>query len=114
MKAIGTVIGVLGWYQERQLQFPMLARFSTMIFAIPPSPTKNERGFYLAGVFTVSNHARISVYMLSKIIFINRNSIGIQHKQTNDVFQVPVEDLNKVTDLMDEDLVDESDDYDDE
>ena len=40
------------------------------------------------------------VYMLSKLIFINRNSIVIHTKHTTNVFQVPVEDLNKVTDLM--------------
>ena len=56
----------------------------------------------------------MSVYMLSKLIFINRNSIGIQHNQTTDVFQGPVEDLNKVTDLMEEDLEAEADDDDDE
>ena len=37
VKASGTVTNVLGWYQEIKLQFPMLARFATMIFAIPPS-----------------------------------------------------------------------------
>ena len=36
-KASGTVTDVLGWYQERNLNFPMLTWFATMIFAIPPS-----------------------------------------------------------------------------
>ena len=54
------------------------------------------------------------VYIPSKIIFINRNSIGIQHNQTTDVFQGPVEDLYKVTELMEEYLEAESDDDDGE
>ena len=40
------------------------------------------------------------VDMLSKLILINRNSIGIQHNHTADVFQGPVEDLDKVTKKM--------------
>ena len=42
--------------------------------------------------------------MLLKLIFINMNSIGIQHKQIADVFQVPVEDLNNVTEKWRETL----------
>ena len=79
VKASGTVTNILGWYQEIKLQFSMLARFAIMIFAFPPSQAENEGGVPLTGVFTGSNHARIWVDMLSKIIFINRNSIGIQH-----------------------------------
>ena len=63
-KESGTVKDFLGWYQERKLQFPMLTRFSTMIFDIPPSQAKNERDFSLAGVFTGSNRARILVDMI--------------------------------------------------
>ena len=92
----------------------MLARFANMIFDIPPPQAKNERDFYLAGVFIWSNRARMYVYIPSKIIFINRNSIGIQHNQTTDVFQGPVEDLYKVTELMEEYLEAESDDDDGE
>ena len=44
------------------------------------------------------------VDMLSKLIFINRNSIGIQKNHTTDVFQGPVEDLNKVTEKSEEQL----------
>ena len=53
------------------------------------------------------------VDMLSKLILIKRNSFGIQHNQTNDVFWGPVDDLNKVTEKMEEDLESEadSDDY---
>ena len=64
VKASGTVTNVLGWYQEIKLQFPMLARFATMIFSIPPSWAENERDFSLAGLFTGSNCARILVDML--------------------------------------------------
>ena len=52
MKEIGKVTNVLGWYQERQLQFPVLARFGTMVFAIPPSQAENERDFSLSCLFT--------------------------------------------------------------
>ena len=64
MKASGTVTNVLGWYQERKLQFPILARFDTIIFAILPSQAKNERDFSLAGVFTGSNRSRTAVDMI--------------------------------------------------
>ena len=40
--------------------------------------------------------------------------MGIHHNQTSGIFQVPVEDLSKVTDLMEEDLEAEADDDDDE
>ena len=53
-KASVKVTNVIGWYQERKLQFSILARFATMIFDILPSQAKNERDFYLSGVFTRS------------------------------------------------------------
>ena len=56
----------------------------------------------------------ILVDMLSKIILINRNSIGVQHNHNTCVFQVPVEDLNKVTEKLQEDLKSEAGDDDDE
>ena len=96
VKASGTVNDVLGWYQEIKLQFTILARFATMIFDIPTSQTENERDFSLASVFTGYNRTRMLVYMLSKCIFINRNSIGIQINKITDVFLGPVEDLYKV------------------
>ena len=43
VKSCGTVTNFLSWYQERKLQFPMLVRFDTMIFAISPAQAKNER-----------------------------------------------------------------------
>ena len=39
----------------------------------------------------------MSVDIISKLIFINRDSIGIQHNQITDVLQGPAEDLNNVT-----------------
>ena len=47
VKSSGTVTDVLWWYWERKIQFPTIARFSTMIFDIPPSQAKNERDFLL-------------------------------------------------------------------
>ena len=64
VNSIGKVTNILEWYQERKLQFTMLAWFSTLIFDIPPSQAKNERDFSLAGVFTGSNRARILVETL--------------------------------------------------
>ena len=109
VKASGKVTDVLEWYQEIKLQFTMLAWFATVIFSIPTSQAKNEKGFYLAGIFIGSKRASMLVYMLSKLIFVDRNSICIQHNHTTDVFQVPVENLNKVTEEMEEDLEAEAD-----
>ena len=64
LKASGKVTDVLGWYQERKQQFPMLTQFAAMIFSIPTSQAKNYRRFSLSGVFTLSNRARMSVDML--------------------------------------------------
>ena len=64
MKESGTVTDALGWYQERKLQFTMLARFSTIIFSIPPSQAENESDFSLAVVFKGSNRAKMSVDMI--------------------------------------------------
>ena len=61
LKGSGTLTDVLGWYHERQLQFPMLARFSTVNFDILPSQAENERDFSLYGVFTRSNRVRMLV-----------------------------------------------------
>ena len=65
-------------------------------------------------MFTGSKHARMSVDMISKLILINSNSTAIHHNHTADVFQGPVEDLNKVKERIEEDLEAEADDDDDE
>ena len=52
--------------------------------------------------------------MISKLISINSNSTTIYHNHNSDVFQGPVEDLNKVKERMEEDLEAEADDDDDE
>ena len=114
VKASGTVTGVLGWYQERQLQFLMLARFADIIFSILTSQTENMRYLYLSGVFTGARRASISVDMLSKVIFIHVNSIDIHINHNTDIFQGPVQYLNIVIDLIEEDLEAETDDYNDE
>ena len=56
----------------------------------------------------------MSVEMLSKIIFININPIGVHNNQSTDDFQGPVEDLNKVIEKMEEYLEAGADDEDDE
>ena len=71
-------------------------------FSIPLSQAENERDFSHDGVFTGSNCARMLVDMISKLVFNNRKSIGIQNNQTSDVFKGPVDDLNKVTETIEE------------
>ena len=100
VKSSGTVNNVLGWYQERKAQFPILVQFSNIIFVIMPSQDKNEREFYLASVFTGVRHASMFIGMLSKLIFINNHSIGIHTNQNISVSQETIEYINKVTDLM--------------
>ena len=87
VNSIGKVTNILGWYQERQLQFTILAWFSTLIFDIPPSQAENEIGFSIVRVFTGARRVRMLVDMLSKLIFNNMNSIGIQPNQTTDIFR---------------------------
>ena len=71
-------------------------------FFIPLSQAKNERKFSHDGVFTGSNCASMLVDMISKLVFNNRKSIGSQNNQTSDVFKGPVDDLNKVTETIEE------------
>ena len=56
---------VLNWTQIQQTQFPMLTRFAYIIHSIIPSQTANERDFSLAGIYTASCRANLSVEMIS-------------------------------------------------
>ena len=64
----------------------MLTRFAQIIHSITPLQTENERYFSLAGIYTVSRRANISVEILSDLILINRNSSVLGHNTTIDVF----------------------------
>ena len=67
-------LDAMNWFQIQQMQFPTLTRFAYIIHSINPSQTENVRDFSLAGIYTASRCANLSVETLSDLIFINRNS----------------------------------------
>ena len=77
---------VLNWFRIQQIKFPMLTHFAYIIHSITPPQTKNERDFSLAGIYTASRRANLSVKMLSGFIFINRNSTVLGRNTTIDIF----------------------------
>ena len=64
----------------------MLTRFAYIIHSITPSQTENERYFSLAGIYTASLRANLSVEILSDLLFINRNSAALGRNTTIDIF----------------------------
>ena len=79
---------VLNWFQIQKMKFPILTRFAYIIHSITPSQTENERDFSLAGIYTTSRRANLSVEMLSDLLFINRNSAALGRNTTIGVFGV--------------------------
>ena len=77
----------------------MLTLFAYIIHSIAPSKTENERDFSLAGIYTASRCANISVEMLSDLIFINRKSAVLGRNTTIDIFGGS---LDAVADIVDE------------
>ena len=77
----------------------MLTRFACIIRSITPSQTGNEREFSLAGIYTASHRANLSVEMLSNFLFINRNSAALGRNTTIDIFGGS---LDAVADMVDE------------
>ena len=69
------------------MQFPMLTRFAYIIHSITPSQTENEIDLSLAGIYTASRRANISVEILSDLLFINRNSAVLGRNTSIDVFE---------------------------
>ena len=59
----------------------------------------NERDFSLAGIYTESRHANISVEMLSDLLFINRNITALVSNTPIDIFVVS---LDAVADIVDD------------
>ena len=102
-KVAGTEItddfDVLNWFQRQQIQFPMLTHFAYIIHSITPSQNENERDFSLAGIYTASRRANLSVKMLSDLLFINRNSAALGRTTTIDIFGGS---LDAVADIVDE------------
>ena len=83
------------------MQLPMLTRFAYIIHSITPLQTENERDFSLAGIYTSSRRANISVEMLSDLIFINRNSAALVRNTTIDLFWGSLDSVSNIVDDMD-------------
>ena len=92
-------LDVLNWFQIHKLQLPMLTRFAYIIRSIIPLQTENGRDFSLAGIYTASRRANLSVEMLSDLLFINRNSAALGRNTTIDIFGGS---LDAVADAVDE------------
>ena len=90
---------VLNWFQIQQMQFSMLTRFAYNIHSITPLQTENERDFSLAGIYTASRRASLSVEMLSDLLFVNRNSAAMGRNTTIDIFGGS---LDAVADMVDD------------
>ena len=85
---------VLNWLQIQQIQFPVLTRFAYIIHSVTPSQTDS-----LAGIYTASRRANISVEIISDLLFINRNSASLGCNTTIDVFGGS---LDAVADIVDD------------
>ena len=56
---------VLNWFHIQKIKFPMLTCFAYIIHSINPSQTENDREFSLAGIYTASHRANLSVEIIS-------------------------------------------------
>ena len=77
----------------------MLTRFTYIIHSVTPSKTKNQRYFSLAGTYTASLCAKISVEMIYGFIFININITALGRNNLTGFFIVS---LDAVADIFDE------------
>ena len=91
---------VLNLFQIQHMKFPMLTCFAYNIHSINPSQTENERKFSLAGIYTASRRANISIEILSDFIFINRNSAASGRNTTIDVFGRSLDAVAYIVDEM--------------
>ena len=82
------------------MQFPTLTRFAYIINSITPSQTENKRYFSLAGIYTASRCANISVEILFGLIFINRKSAALGRNTTIDLFGGSLDDVADIVDEM--------------
>ena len=92
---------VMNWSWIQQIKLPMLKRFAYIIYSVTPSQTEKETDFSLAGIYTESLHANISVEMLSDLIFINRNSAALCLNSIIDVFVGSLDAVDNIFDDMD-------------
>ena len=74
-KEITEYFDVLNWFQIQQIKFPVLTRFAYIIHSIAPSKTENERDFSLAGIYTASRRANISVELLYGLLFFKKKAL---------------------------------------
>ena len=65
---------VLTWYKEQQLHLTMLSCLATIIFSIHPFQAENDRDLYLAGIYISNTRTRLSLDMISSLLFFNRHS----------------------------------------
>ena len=90
---------VLNWFHTQQMKFPMLTCSAYIIHSITPSKTENEIDFSLAGIYTASRRANLSVENISNLLLINRNSAAFGRNTPIDVFGGS---LDAVADIVDD------------
>ena len=78
----------------------ILTQFVYIIHFITHLQTENERDLSLAGIYTASRCANISVEMISYFIFINKNSTTWGYNKTIDVFGVSLDAVTNIVDDM--------------
>ena len=75
-----------------------MTQLATIIFAIPPSRVENETYFSIAGIFTSSQCANLSIGSLGNLLFINTNSDprNPTPKTTPHIISSPIELLQDI------------------
>ena len=91
---------VLNWLQIQKMKLPMLTRFAYIIHSITPSQTENEKDLSLAGIYTSSRCANISVEIFSELILINRNSSALVFNTTIYLFGGSLDAVANIVDQM--------------
>ena len=62
-------------------------------FSIPPYQYKNERDFFLPGIYTSACHIRMSVDMISSLLFINSHYRVIPPEKYIDLFEGSIDHI---------------------
>ena len=91
---------MMNWFQIQQMKSPMLTCFAYIIHHITPLQTDNERDFSLAGIYTESRRANISVEIISDLLFINRKSAPLVHNTPINVFGGSLDYVANIVDKM--------------
>ena len=82
------------------MKLPMLTCFAYIVHSITTSKNENEIYFSLAGIYTASRRANLSVEILSDLLFINRNSATLGRNNTIDVFGGLLDAVANIVDDM--------------